>query len=292
MGGVIGMLVVSGCATEFPRSGSPGNPDSAGYWVAQAQQHEQAGDLQQARYEYRIAQTLSQKDRDIPQHIERLEELIQKKSRKLEDSAQKALRKGQTQRAQSLYLDILSLDPGNQQALESLRALDEHRAKQQLQAKYPNRTRKPRKSQDDQELRDEDYAYSRQSILQAEDRARNASGFIKELEAHVEKYPQDDELRKMLLNVRLSKAQQAFDRQDYLQSLQELQRAENSLKGDPPALSSLGERRKSYAKALYLEGVRRIRENRDEAVEIWQLALKFNPQDRKIQLRIRNAANP
>ncbi len=292
MGGcLIGVLLNYGCSAGLPHRNDPGNSGSATYWLAQAQKHEQSGDLQQARYEYRIALTLSQNNSDISQEIERLEQVIQRKTAQLERSAQRALRKGHIQKAQNLYLDLLGLDPANPKALEALRALDERHAKQQLQAKYPSRTPKQRKPQDEREFRDEDYVYSRQSILQVADRARNATGFINELEGHVKKYPQDDELRTMLLNVRLTKAQQAFDHQNYGQSLHELQLAENSLTGDKQALASLGERRKRYAKTLYLEGVQRVRENRDEAVELWQAALKFDPQDKKIQLRIRNSGN-
>jgi tetratricopeptide (TPR) repeat protein len=289
---LITLLMIVGCATDKPGRVVSGDTGTADYWVALAKQNEQAGDLHQARYEYRVAQTLSYNDREITRHIEQLDQAIRKKTHRLAASAQKAMQKGQLQQAQNLYLDLLGLDPANHQALEALRSMEERQVRQQLQAKYPDRPRKRRKAQDEQELRDEGYAYSRQSILQADDRARNDSDFIKELETHVLKYPQDDELRKMLLNLRLSKAQQAFDRQDYVQTLNELQQAENSVKEHKKALSRLSKQRKTYAKSLYLKGIQRVRENRDDALALWQAALKFNPQDKKIQLRIQNSVDP
>jgi tetratricopeptide (TPR) repeat protein len=291
-GCLITLLMIAGCATDRPGRVVSGDRGTADYWVALAKQNEQAGDLQQARYRYRVAQTLSHNDREITRHIKGLDQAIRKKTHRLAASAQQAMQKGQLRQAQNLYLDLLGLNPANHQALEALRSMDERQARQRLQAKYPDRPRKSRKAQDEQELRDEGYAYSRQSILQADDRARNDSDFIKELETHVLKYPQDDELRTMLLNLRLSKAQQAFDRQDYAQTLNEIQQAENSVKEDKKALSKLSKQRKTYAKTLYLEGVQRVRENRDDAVALWQAALKFNPQDKKIQLRIQNSVDP
>jgi hypothetical protein len=291
-GCLITLLMIAGCATDRPGRVVSGDTGTADYWVALAKQNEQAGDLQQARYGYRVAQTLSHNDRDITRHIKRLDQAIRKKTHRLAASAQKAAQKGRLQQAQNLYLDLLGLDPANHQALEALRSMDERQALQRLQAKYPDRPRKRAKAQDEQELRDEGYAYSRQSILQADDRARNDSDFIKELETHVLKYPQDDELRTMLLNLRLSKAQQAFDRQDYVQTLNELQQAENSVKEDKKALYRLSKQRKTYAKTLYLEGIQRVRENRVDAVALWRVALKFNPQDKKIQLRIQSSVDP
>ncbi len=289
---LISLVMIAGCASDMSHRAVSGDTATTGYWIALAEHNEQAGDLQRARYGYRVAHTLSENDREITRHIERLDRAIRKKTHRLAASAKKAMQKGHLQKAQNLYLDLLGLDPANHQALEALRGMDERQARQRLQVKYPDRPRKSRKAHEEQELRDEGYAYSRQSILQADDRARKASDFIKELEAHVTKYPQDNELRTMLFNLRLSKAQQAFGRQDYVQTLNELQQAENSVKGDKKALSKLSKQRKTYAKTLYLEGVQRARENRDDAVALWQAALKFNPLDKKIQLRIQNSVNP
>ncbi|MET0026280.1 MAG: hypothetical protein ABW101_01480 [Candidatus Thiodiazotropha sp.] len=286
---ILCLMLVAGCTGDPHKRGGDGDRASSVYWVAKAQQHELLGDLQRARHEYRIALTLSPYDHDIKHRIDKVDQAIRSAIRDLEKTAGKAQRKGQAERAQRLYLDLLSLDPFNQQALFALRAMDEHQAKKRLQAKYPLRPSKSRKPQDEQELRDEDYAYSRQSILQADERARDAASFIRELEAHVTKYPQDDELRNMLLNLRISKARQAFQRKNYDLALSELQRGEKFMQGDPKGLATLGEKRKGYAKTLYLDGVRRVRESRDEAVALWQAALKFDPQDKKIQLRIRNS---
>ncbi|MET0065441.1 MAG: hypothetical protein ABW076_03760 [Candidatus Thiodiazotropha sp.] len=284
-------LLLAGCVSGPQPKGEGGDSASAAYWVSQAQQHERIGDLQRARHEYRIALTLSRNDAKIEQQMELVDKAIQAKTRELEKSAGKAQRKGQIERAQRLYLDLLSLDPANRQALTALRRLDERQAKLRLQAKYPTRPVKGTKPQDERELRDEDYAYSRQSILQADERARDAVSFIRELEAHVAKYPQDDALREMLLELRVSKAQQAFDRRDYDSTLKELLQGEKSLKSDPKALTTLDGHRKRYAKTLYLEGVRRVRVSRPEALDLWQAALKFDPQDKKIQMRIRNASS-
>lgn len=284
-------LFVHGCASNKASLNSPESYTSRTTWIRAAQLDEKKGDLQQALFKYRIARTLSRGGADIRKEINRLKNSILEKTENLSFKADKARRERKYNQAQQIYLEILSLDPKHQLALKGLRELDEQSSKRRMKKKVAqSRRHRNRKSDvnESQPYQDEEYAYSRQTIMESGSRADNVAAFIGELETHVIKYPKDIELREKLLNIRIVEARKLFQAMRYGESLQQLQQIETVFKNDKQAISRILEMRKEFAKSLYLKGVRGVRSEQGYAVNLWKAALKFDPDDKRIRLRIQN----
>ena len=280
-----------GCARDNSSVKPAESYASTATWIRAAEAHEREGDLQQALYKYRIARTVSDQDATITREIERLQNRIAVKTANLTASAKKAQSERKYGQARRLYLEILSLEPKHQEALAGLRGLDERSSKRNMRKKIAlsrrNRTNKP-EATESRGYDDESYAYSRQAILQTESRAADVATYIKELEKHVTKYPKDTELRSMLLNTRVVQARAAFQAETYQQSLHHLREAERVFGNDKGVLDELSGMRKEFAKELYLKGVRSVRSAPASAVKLWEMALEFDPGNKRTQLRIQN----
>jgi tetratricopeptide (TPR) repeat protein len=249
--------------------------------------HEQQGNLYQALMAYRILRTLSPDSSKRGRDVERVESLISKRTDRLMTLADNKYNKGKLQSARSLYLKILTLEPKHKAAFSRLRAINETelqlkmRQKVSLSQRYrKNSSRKKRRNSED-----EGYTYSRQAILQAESRAKDVS-YITELENHITKYPNDSELKLMLMNVRIDQARKAFRASSYDNALHHLTAAEGLLSSDGKLIKKLSDTRKELARELYLEGVRSARSAPLKAIKIWHIALRFDPDDKRTQLRI------
>jgi tetratricopeptide (TPR) repeat protein len=284
------LLYVTGCAGDLSQgdhhSGYLSKPSN---WIRLARAHVKEGDLQQALYEYRVAYTLSGHDVAIKQEIVEIQNRIVKETDALGKLARKAIGQNKIDRAQKLYLKLLSLNPRNKEALVALRAIDESITKQSLYAKRLSKQLSRKLPPSDQIYRDEDYVYSRKSILQADNRAKNVEDFIKELQAHIAKYPRDEEVKEVLLKTRLEQAKFAFEQHNFDTSVYHLEQAEKILAGNTKTLNAILDIRKRFAKDLYIKGVRQIRDDVEGSVKLWKQALKFHPQDRKIKMRIQSS---
>jgi tetratricopeptide (TPR) repeat protein len=253
-----------------------------------AASHEQQGDLYQALMEYRILRTLSPGNSKTSQDIERVETLISKKTDKLMTRAENKLDRGKLQSAQALYLKILALDPKHKDAFIRLREINKRKLQQKMKQKVSlsQRYRKNSSRKKSINTEDEGYIYSRQAILQTENRPKDVSSYITELEKHISKYPNDSELKVMLMNVRIVQARAAFHSSNYDGSLDHLSAAERLLSRDEKLMKKLSDTRKELAKELYLKGVRSVRSEPVNAIALWRIALKFDPYDKRTQLRI------
>ncbi|MEJ2622700.1 MAG: hypothetical protein P8163_21395 [Candidatus Thiodiazotropha sp.] len=253
-----------------------------------AASHEQQGHLYQALKEYRILRTLSPGSSKSRQGIERVEALISKKTDTLMKMAENKLDGGKLKSAQALYLKILALDPKHKAAFGRLREINKRELKQKMKQKVSlslryrkNNSRKKRRNAED-----EGYIYSREALLQTESRPKDVSSYIAELEKHILKYPNDSELKSMLMNVRIVQARAAFRSSNYDRSLEHISAAERLLSSDGKLMKKLSDTRKELAKELYLKGVRNVRSEPVNAIELWRIALKFDPDDKRTQLRI------
>ncbi|MES9927604.1 MAG: hypothetical protein ABW158_05770 [Candidatus Thiodiazotropha sp. 6PDIVS] len=286
------LLLSLGCAKNgLVSERNESSFSKASTWTKSAARHEKRGDLQKALYEYRIARTVSGKSAKIDRQIERLRTKIDKKVSALISTAKKAHNKGKLSRAKTIYLDILALDPQHETAFNGLRSINREslqlkmKSKVALSQRYQkNRSRRKTKNN----YSDEGYVYSRQAILQTENRASDVATYIEELEKHILKYPKDTELKEKLMKVRLVQARSAFSSAEYEKSLNHLFKAEKVFKSDPSAIKRLAGLRKELGKTLYLKGVRSVRTEPVKAVELWRTALKFDPEDKKSQIRIKN----
>ncbi|PUB80106.1 MAG: hypothetical protein DBO99_01715 [gamma proteobacterium symbiont of Ctena orbiculata] len=287
------LVLGSGCSstqsTQGVVSGDYGKPAT---WLRSAEARERKGDLQGALYNLKVARTVSRQDSKINAAIKRVEAKINGQSDKMMKQGKQAVRQGQFTKARRYYLKILSLDPKHKSALEAMRELDERASKASMKKKvarsnsnYNNRTRKKKLAKG---FHEEAYSYSRQEILQTEGRHANLGEYVKEIEIHLRKFPKDSEVRDLLSKILLDQAGVAFDAENYQDALGFLQRAERAFNSDADRLGKIQKQRKAYGKALYLKGVRSSRAEPEHAIKYWEYALKFDPDDKKSRLRLRN----
>ncbi|MES9813494.1 MAG: tetratricopeptide repeat protein [Candidatus Thiodiazotropha sp.] len=287
------LLLHSGCSSspssKGVKSGNYGNP---AIWLNTAEAHESKGDLQSALFDLKVARTVSVRDTKINAAIKRVEAKIAAQSEKKMSQGNRAVRQGKLNKARRYYLEVLGLNPKHKQALAAMRKLDERASKASMKKKvavsyrnYNNRTKRLKFAKGFEE---EAYIYSRQEILQAEEKQSNPAEYIKEIETHLNRFPKDKEVRDLLSKTLLKHANNAFEAEKYNDALSYLKQAEHAFNGDAKKLKKIQQQRKAYGKALYIKGVRSSREEPVHAIKYWEYALKFDPDDKKSSLRLRS----
>ena len=282
-----------GCSSTGPSKGAiSGDYSKPTTWLNAAAEHERKGDLQTALYNLKLAKTVSKRDAKINAEIKRIETKIESQSKKRVSQAKKAVRQGKLAEARRYYLEILGLNPKHKQALAAMRKLDERASKASMKKKvarsnsnYSNRAKKKKM---DKGFHEEAYIYSRQEILHAEDKQLNPREYIKEIETHLKKFPKDTEVREQLSKTLLKQAATAFKAENYSDTLRYLEKAEQAFNSDSKRLMAIQKLRKVYGKELYVRGLRSSRKEPAQSIKYWEYALKFDPNDKKSRLRLRN----
>jgi tetratricopeptide (TPR) repeat protein len=287
------LVLQSGCSsTRSARSAAPGNYAYSATWLRTAEAMEEKGDLQAALFNLRVARTVSRRERKIHAAIERVETKIEKLSKKKMGQGNRAVRQGRLTRAKRYYLQVLSINPKHKEALEALRKLDKRSSKASMKKKvarsinnYNNRKKKKSLANGYPE---EAYTYSRQAILQADNKQTDPNNYIKEIEAHLANYPKDKEVRDLLSKTLLKQINTAFESENYIDALTYIEKAERAFNRDIKRLEKIQKQRKAYGKKLYLMGVRSVRNEPKLAISYWEYALQFDPDDEKSRLRLSN----
>jgi tetratricopeptide (TPR) repeat protein len=288
--------ILSGCAsvadTRRQPSQAEGAYDNPRTWLLSAQRHESEGDLQQALYDYRLAKTVGADRREIEGDLRRVEARIERRCDALLKKADKAAARGKARTARNLYLEILGLKPDHPAALAALREQDQRMAMQGMEKKRVlagrNRRHGRPRAQRATAYTDEGYSYSRQGILDASAHASESGQLIEKLQRHLENYPNDAEMRRLLIKTCLQRAQQRFQADALDDALAYLSSAEQASRGEKGLLGPVLKARKGFARALYDQGVISYRKTPQQALESWRYALRFDPQDEKSRLRIRS----
>lgn len=290
------LLLLSGCAQQMSarsyKSGVSGAYDNPRTWLLAAKRHEEEGDLQQALIEYRLAKTVGGENRRIREHLRRVEKQIDDRCGSLLEKAERVSASGKSRAASVLYLKILGMRPDHSAALAALRRQDQRLVLGAMEKKRALARRTPRSGRTTDQYKtasaDEGYTYSRQSILEADHRPADDVKLRQELERHIEKYPQDDELRHQLVETGLIQAEKAYQARRLDDALVYLSRAKQASEGDAGGRQAVAKAHKRYALELYKEGVISFRSDPQKALSCWRYALKFDPQDKKSRLRIRS----
>lgn len=285
------ILSLPGCAREVKNAEGSGVYDNAQTWLRAARTHEEQGDLQRALFEYRVARTLSGHRGDIGRDLQRVEKKIEEGTAALMQQAEHAAKRGDNKAARAHYLELLGLQPNHRKALAALRELDKKRSLLGLKKKRElvrRNQRNERITRGGGEYSDEGYTYSRQAILDAAARSQVSGRLLAEMERHLNKYPEDSELRGLLIETGLALAEKAYQAQQYDAALDYLARTEQATLADRARKHVLGKARKHYARELYSQGVISYRNEPQKALSYWQYALKFDPADEKSRLRIRS----
>jgi hypothetical protein len=290
------ILMLSGCVQAVKQGegvsmadGAYNNPQT---WLRAAEMHEAQGDLQQALYEYRLAKTVSPRDYTIRKHLRRVETKIEERTANLLKKAERADSRGKVRVAKGLYLEILALQPDHQQALAALRQQEKSRTLHGMKKKqkvarqsHPTRTKPmPRNHYAVGEIDD-----APQEMAQASKQPVDARKLLRELEeGREEAAPQKKQQRRQEVKVTLSKAEKAYQAEQWDSALELLKQAEQASNGEEQQLQAIGKARKQYARALYNQGVIAHRSEPQRAMDYWHYALKFDPEDDKSRLRIRS----
>jgi hypothetical protein len=287
------LVLHSGCSSTRSAKGRvQGNYANPSTWLNAADERERKGDLQGALYNLKVARTASRRDKKINTAIERIEKKIAGLSKKNMSQGKRAARRGRITQARRHYLKVLSLNPKHKQALEALRELEKRSSQASMKKKvarsnrnYNHRAKKPKLPKG---FHEEAYIYSRQAILQTEDKQSNPDDYIKEIEKHLQKYPKDKEVREQLSNTLLKQIDTAFESENYKHALGYIEQAERTFNSDPRRLAKIQQQRKAYGKKLYMKGVKSLRDEPKLAITYWEYALQFDPDNKKSRLRLRN----
>lgn len=286
------LIVQSGCSSSPSTRGRASSQyaDPA-TWLSIAGEMERKGDLHAALYNLRVARTVSRRDKRINADIKRLEARIAELSEKHMRQGKRAVRQGKLTQARRHYLKVLSLDPRHKQALDAMRELETTKSKLSMKKKVATSNRnynhRAKKAELPKDFNQEAYIYSRQDILQAEDKQMNPNGYIKEIESHLEKYPKDKEVQDRLSKTLIEQIDRAFESENYQGALNYIKRAERAFKSDSKRLAEIQQQRKSYGKKLYIKGIRSSRETPNLAITYWEYAIQFDPDHEKSRLRLR-----
>ncbi|WP_316364301.1 tetratricopeptide repeat protein [Candidatus Thiodiazotropha sp. CDECU1] len=287
------LVLNSGCSSTGSSKGvTSGNYANPATWLSAAEESERKGDLQNALFNLKVARTVSSRDAKINADIKRIEARIATQNKKRMSQAKKAVRQGKLTKARRYYLEVLSLNPKHKEALAGMRKLNERASKASMKKKvarsnsnYNNRTKKKKLAKG---FHEEAYIYSRQEILQAEGKQANPDEQIKEIETHLKKFPKDAEVRELLSKTLLKQAATTFKAENYSDTLRYLEKAEHAFNSDTKRLEAIQKLRKGYGKELYVRGLRSSRREPAQSIKYWEYALKFDPDDKKSRLRLRN----
>jgi hypothetical protein len=290
-----GLFALAGCVQEVRqsevRSAIVGAYDNPSTWLREAQRHEEQGDLQRALYEYRLAKTVSRSDYAVLKHVRRVEARIEERTAMLLKKAERAATRARESEARGSYLEILGLQPGHRQALAALRRQEKDRGLLEMEKKRVlarQRRQKPQKSQTENAYSDENYDGTSQALVKATGQPIDARKLLENLESHKHKPAKDDQRRRQEVEASLSQAEKAYHAQHWDDALGFLLQAELTADGEASQLQAIEKARKQYAEELYSQGVISYRSEPQQARSYWRQALKFDPENEKSRLRIRN----
>lgn len=290
-----GLFAFAGCVQEVRQSGEEstivGAYNNPLTWLREAQRHEEQGDLQRALYEYRLAKTVSHSDYTVLKHVRRVEARIEERTAMLLKKAERADTRTRVSEAREIYLEILSLQPGHRQALAALRRQEKDRGLQEMEKKRVlarQRRQKPQMSRTENPYSDEDYDGVSQEFVKATSQPIDARKLLENLERHKHKPAKDDQRRRQKVGGNLARAEKAYHAQHWDAALGFLRQAELTADGEAAQLQAIEKARKQYAEELYSQGVISYRSEPQKALSFWLKALKFDPENEKSRLRIRN----
>jgi tetratricopeptide (TPR) repeat protein len=205
--------------------------------------------------------------------------------------AQQARDEGQTDRAAVFYLKALSADPGNSDAAQALRDIEQTRARKAYfgpsarggtdAAASARRGSKSVPSAT--ERRELDSAIM---LLHQGD----AAAAIQTLETYLRKYPNDELGRRTLQDALVELAQQRIQQGKREEALAYLEKAYGMRdKGTPELSRTIKSLRKEIAEDYYQQGLRAQPTNLDEAIRLWEKCLKYDPDHAQAARRLERA---
>jgi tetratricopeptide (TPR) repeat protein len=261
-----------------------------------AQRYAQAGDLASAAREWQIVTLLAPQDEAARAQLETTHAAIRQGVRDNLQLGNTALRNGDSDHATLAMLKVLSLDPDNPDAPKVLREIDRQKL-QRIQGTRASRV----------EAQTNGAGTSRAAPASAPTKgggvesydidqriemfkAGDLAGGLRELRAFVDANPTNDGARQRIATTVYERAAELEAKGAREQALPLYEQAA-SLRGKPVAdwTAHIQGLRKALSEDYYDRGMQAFRTDATVAIKLWETSLRYDPQNRKTEARLREA---
>ncbi len=244
----------------------------------QAQALQKQGRWAEAAAEWEILALLRPERAEYRRELNEARAHIEKTVSDRLQSAADMRQRGDIDRAQLLYLKVLSLDPDNTVAAQALRELEGDRTRRAVRSARPAVVAKvdrvsPARAESATASERRDLEYASLLLRQGEYAAS-----IKAFEGYLKTHPKDDLGRRYLSDAHVQLGQQRLQQGKKEEAVLHLESA-NRLRGnDAPEINgTLTTLRKSLAEEYYQQGVRTQATDIRQAVALLERAVRYDP---------------
>jgi tetratricopeptide (TPR) repeat protein len=298
------LALVAGCAEIPPAPAPPAevakvtptNAAIASAIVAHRQKAERyaaAGDLYAAAREWHILTLLAPGDAQYEARDEATRAAIAQAVREQLQVGNAAWRGGDQERASVAMLKVLSLDPGNVEAMKVLRDID----RQKLSRIQNNRAARagqvasapPARAAGTSANADANESYDIEQRIEIF-RAGDVDGGLKEMRAFVEANPNNQAARQRIAAVVYDRGREAEGKGAREQALMLYEQA-SAFRGKPlPEWNDQMQKvRKALSDEYYDKGMQAYRADTAAAIKLWETSLRYDPQNRKAAAKLMEA---
>lgn len=259
-----------------------------------ARRHAQAGDPAAAEREWRIVLLLAPQDDAARAELEAARAAIGQGVRDNLQAGRSALRSGDADRATLAMLKVLALDPANAEASKTLRDID----RQKLNRIQSNRAARAGQANAASANRSTPGSATTPEAVESYEieqsieifRAGDLDGGLREFRAFVDANPRNEAARLRMATLVYERSLEAEQKGAREQALMLCEQAA-SLRGKPvPEWTVRAQSlRKALSAEFYERGMRAYRTDAASAIRLWETSLRYDPQNRNVQARLREA---
>ncbi len=255
--------------------------------LQRAQQAKSAGDLAKAENEWHIVALLAPEEPKYRREQEAVAATIRQGVREQLQIGNVAMKGGDSERATQAMLRVLALDPDNDEAAKALREID----RQRITRIQGDRAQK---------LRPVDVAGVKAAASASEQydleqplemlRAGDVNGGLRELRAYVDANPGNRTARQKIGTAVADRARELQTKGSREQAYGLYEQAA-ALRGEttPDWSTQMQALRKALSEEYYNNGERAYRSDVALAIKQWETSLRYDPQNLKASMRLRDA---
>ncbi len=262
--------------------------------LAAAERAFDAGDLASALKHYQIANTLNPDDTGLLRRIGYVRSLIRQRSGHHQVAAQRALKRGRSDLARVELLKALSLEPDNRRVLALLARIETDRATAALRKRQPSIDPAYRAPGDIEEtLAPPQPVAGVRSLKTSPDvnEKRRMPVVNARLVALLRRHPVGDGDRHRLIGELIELGDQLFAEGNAADALRCLDRAQSLGEGSTATRGGVVALKNVYASRLYRQAISVQGRNRQTAVRLLRLALRYWPGYAKARLRLKRLSS-
>ncbi|HEX9276296.1 MAG TPA: hypothetical protein VGA51_07850 [Casimicrobiaceae bacterium] len=270
-------------AIETPRALAPDTAQTRAIAKHQklAARYRDAGDLADAATEWHILALLDPQNESFRRELAQARTAIARTIQVELETGRAAARRGEPDVATQAMLKVLALDPGNAEAVKSLRELERQKATraQAERAARAARSAAPQPADSfDVEQRIELF------------RAGDMASGLRELKRYVDAHPADSTARAQIGTAVFDRARE-LESQGARENALSMYEQAIALRGEPmPAWSATaGALRKAVSADYYDKGVRAAATDPAQAIKHWETSLRFDPGNKATAAKLAEA---